>query len=264
MPQDACYRVAMRITFDTNALDKAVRPERCPGIHQALISGSLKGFFSDTIITLEAVENSARVQVFGATRSVTKVNPSEDGSRIEITHTVEQSRKPLQAGGGNLARVQAALQLGMRALRAPPRVGAPRLHDPQDEIYEPDGSTAQLIECQDRFSAIVVAIEARGVGHAKVRLLEEKFAKRHGGPKGTWLTSLRFAQDDNERTAVNRAIAEWADGDAVAAHYAYQNDYLCSDDFGGDSVFDRQNRSWLEDTYGIRFVRLSELAAMVP
>ena len=57
------------------ALDKAVRPERCPGIHRALISGSMKGFFSDTIITLEAVENSARVQVFGDTRSVTKMNP---------------------------------------------------------------------------------------------------------------------------------------------------------------------------------------------
>ena len=251
----------MRITFDTNALDKAVRPERCPSIYEALIAGSLKGFFSDTIITLEAVENSDRVQVFGNTRSVTEVSRSEDGSRIITIRTVEQDRKPLQPGGGNLARVQAALQLGMRALRAPPRVGAPRLSDPQDEIYEPDGSTAQLIECQGRFFAITVAIEARGVGHAKVRALEEKFAKRRGGAKGTWLSSLRFAEDDNERTAVNRAIAEWADGDTVAAHYAYQNDYLCSDDFGGNSVFNRQNRSWLENTYGIKFVRLSELAA---
>ena len=63
-----------------------------------------------------------------------------------------------------------------------------------------------------------------------------------------------------------RPLAEWADGDSVAAHYAYGIDIFCSEDFGkslsNPSVLDAANRVWLTKTFGIQFATLGELAQM--
>jgi hypothetical protein len=57
------------------------------------------------------------------------------------------------------------------------------------------------------------------------------------------------------------------DGDSVAAHYGYDNDFFCTEDFGKGastaSVLDNANRKWLHETFGIRFATLTGLAAMV-
>ncbi len=64
----------MRVTFDTNTLDKVARPERFPKdpqqaefvkVHNAILAGKLKGYFSETIVTLEGIENKDRVSVLG-------------------------------------------------------------------------------------------------------------------------------------------------------------------------------------------------------
>ena len=66
---------------------------------------------------------------------------------------------------------------------------------------------------------------------------------------------------------VSRAIAEWADGDAIAAHYGYGMDYFCTEDEGrnahGPSVLDATNRAWLQGEFGIKFVSLDEIAALL-
>ncbi len=58
----------MRVTFDTNALDKAVRPGRHPKdpnqplfqkVHEALKSTVIEGFVCETMITLEGIPKNA-------------------------------------------------------------------------------------------------------------------------------------------------------------------------------------------------------------
>src|ERR1700686_4730855 len=55
---------SMRVMFDSNTLDRAARPERFPKdprqaeyikVHDALAAGTLKGYFSETLVTLEAI-----------------------------------------------------------------------------------------------------------------------------------------------------------------------------------------------------------------
>ena len=56
----------------------------------------------------------------------------------------------------------------------------------------------------------------------------------------------------------------WADGDTVATHYAYGNDFLCTEDTGKSSsslVFNSSNRHWLQKDYGLSLVSISQLAA---
>jgi hypothetical protein len=78
---------------------------------------------------------------------------------------------------------------------------------------------------------------------------------------------LGCPQDSTEQKKINRAVAEWADGDSVAAHYGYGIDLFCSEDFGKNaspaSVFDDDSRAWLTEVFGIRFVTLGQLADMV-
>ena len=66
-----------RVTFDTNVLDLACRPERFPKdplqplmkkVHDALASGQLEGFYSVTMLTIEGIMRQDRADVFAGTR----------------------------------------------------------------------------------------------------------------------------------------------------------------------------------------------------
>jgi hypothetical protein len=66
---------------------------------------------------------------------------------------------------------------------------------------------------------------------------------------------------------VQRRIAEWADGDAIAAHIAYGNDYFCTRDAakkaGPTSILSARNREWLLREYGARVIAPGDLAAIL-
>jgi hypothetical protein len=73
-----------------------------------------------------------------------------------------------------------------------------------------------------------------------------------------------------ESEEIDDGVAEWADEDALAAHYGYNNDYFCSEDFGraaiarfGRSILDQNNRTWLTTTLGIQFVTIRQLANLL-
>lgn len=81
-------------------------------------------------------------------------------------------------------------------------------------------------------------------------------------PKGAhWQSGLPLIPD-NETMRFAKAVAEWADGDSIAAHYAYGNDLFCTRDMGktagAASVLSLNNRRWLETQFGIEFVSPTE------
>jgi hypothetical protein len=75
---------------------------------------------------------------------------------------------------------------------------------------------------------------------------------------------LNQAQDDREHREIQKAVGEWADGDSIAAHIAYENNCFCTRDAGktadGASILDSGNRKWLEAFYGVQFISLTGLA----
>lgn len=155
----------LRVTFDTNVLDLACRPERFPKdprqpslgrVHDALKNGEIEGFYSVTMLTIEGVMKRDRAQVYGNTRiaigpETISTLKAEDipvslqerwgGQDIEqggVEFRVEQpDRQPLHPEVQ--ARARAAHALGIRALKAPPRTGAFHIHD--DE-----GSSISVLE----------------------------------------------------------------------------------------------------------------------
>jgi hypothetical protein len=131
-------------------------------------------------------------------------------------------------------------------------------------MLEPD--EALLAARLDKFMDAVSAIEARGLGAAQGLALARNFAQRDGVTEH-WYRSLQRAKDVHEERAVQRAVAEWADADSIAAHIGYGIDFFCTEDkgnsAGGAAIFDSTNRAWLTSTYGVKFITLTELAAMI-
>ncbi|HYI81817.1 MAG TPA: hypothetical protein VEX11_01250, partial [Acetobacteraceae bacterium] len=139
--------MALRVTFDTNVLDMACRPELFPNndrqplmrrVHEALANGHIEGFYSATILTIEGIKKKDRARVFAGTRTVMERETSHTARNADlpdairetvggrdvittpITLRVEQpERTPLPPAF--VARVQAAKALGVKALRAVPR-----------------------------------------------------------------------------------------------------------------------------------------------
>jgi len=265
--------MSIKVTFDTSALDRAARPARYPKdprqtefnkVHDSIVAGTLKGYFSETLITLEGIENEDRAGVLGGTRLERQFQRAGPVT-LHVNLIVQQDRKPLHPEFS--ARIQAARSIGMRALRGPARAGEIYVEDPDGTLFEPDGSEDKLSERLNKTAEVARAIEARGAGFAVPSSLAAFFAKRDRTIDIPWSRSLGRARGIPEQRKVQRAIAEWADADSIAAHIGYGMDLFCTEDqgkgAGAPSIFDSKNRAWLEKTYGVKFVTLSQLAAMI-
>ncbi len=135
-------------------------------------------------------------------------------------------------------------------------------------FFEPEPDVLDLAARLEKASEVANAIQARGLGYATAVRLGLKFSERDGKTGEWWFQALRRAQDETERRKVQRAIREWADADSIAAYVGYGIDLFCSEDMGKStggepSVLDEPNRAWLAATFGVKFVTLVELAAMV-
>ena len=162
--------------------------------------------------------------------------------------------------------MKAAKALGFRALRAVPRLGAYQITDPTGEFYLDRSDTEPLQVWIDKACEVARAIEARGVGIAQLKKLGNDLGASHG--PSAWFAFLDHASDIHEQRAVERAFSEWADGDSIAAHVAYDLDVFCSDDVGtsnvNNSILDSNNRAWLNSSYGVKFMTFKELVSNLP
>jgi hypothetical protein len=142
-------------------------------------------------------------------------------------------------------KLKSALTAGVRLMRGGAWMGLPspvEIRDPAlfVQTNDPDREQRQ-IDASAR-------IEARGVGKAAFDAADGWNAQ-----PGVSYNEKIFA----------KACAEWADGELVAAHIAYRNDVLCTNDLAraaGTSIFDPTNRAWLTAEFGVRFATLEELA----
>ena len=268
-----CGTTSLTVTFDTNTLASVVAPETAQrgtgasgaNVAAAVRAGRIRGFFSETVITLEGIKNVDRADILGRTRMVSDAS-STSKNNITLTVGVRHVRNPLDPRSS--ARVRAALDLGMRPLRTAARIGGYHLGDQDCELYEPDEGILELIHCMDKVNVLTTEIAKRGVGQAIAVKLGLQFSQRDRveSPE-LFLQGLGRAKDRSERRKVAEAIREWADGDSVAAHYGFGMKLFCSEDFrkngASRSVLDHDNRQWLSTNFGIEFVTLAELARRV-
>jgi hypothetical protein len=262
----------MKITLDSNVYRKVASPDifvKDPRhsafvvIHNAVVAGCATGYISETVLTLEGIQNSQRPEYFAASELDVKFTETPNEHRA-IDLTIEVG--PRGSGHPGLhpmaaSHISRALQVGMRLLRAP-RIGLPSPTEPDEANFAVD---ADVSARQKRFSELSRQLESRGFGIAAAKCVGHAINNRLGKPTDPWFGNLSQTTDTNERAAIVRAVAEWSDGDTIAAHYAYGNDVLCTEDLAGNSarksVFDQETRNWLAANYGVEMCTVTQLAA---
>jgi len=219
---------------------------------------------SETLATLEGIQKADRGQYFASVKP--KVNFEEeefpDGT-IKIGISMEPNNSLHPGLHAIVIRWRTeAIKLGARFMRCP-RIGTPKPPQFIDSDYVPETDNERS-DRQDRFSKILQTIDSKSVGISVAKRIGDNINVRLDAQQ-PWFANLDSPLDIHEERSVERAIGEWADGDTVAAHYAYRNDLLCSEDIAksaaGNSIFEQSIRTEMAEEFGIKFVTINELAA---
>ena len=262
----------LRITFDTNTAAKLVTAYRARRdgnwakygdlpegvILTAIEDGRVVPFATNVSLDLEGIpkaERKAYFSAFGFTSSE------------EISTSPNQYVFNLKAGSTHEVRIHEIqenrytdfVNLGGKFLNHS-RIGQERLSPIVHENLADDVLFA-VKERLDRTSMISREIEGWGCGIAWIKAIGHEL-----DPAVPWFKALgRAAVDFDDRVA--NAISEWADGDAVSAHYGYGNDVFCTNDrasgAGAASVFSAANRKRLSQDYSVALCDLTEVQAML-
>jgi hypothetical protein len=245
----------MRVTFDSNVWEKVYdrRDTQCAVIRDALTAGKIEGFICEAGFRIEAIQKKQRAAYFAQPHLGFRfggIVEREGRSYYHMSVGPEDDRHPglpaVQA-----ARLQEALKSGFRLMRALAWMGLPapqELRDPTMFVPETLKSANQRQQRQIEASA---RIDARGVGKAAFDAL------------GGWNLPMTAPNDEKK---FHKACAEWADGELVSAHIAYQHDTLCTDDRAKTakvSILNPANRAWLTAHYGVVFKTIDELTAEI-
>ena len=258
----------MRVTFDSNEWEDVTCPDRCrerPERHRALVKvhnaireGVIRGFICEVVATLEGLQRKERSE-FLAKQTVEphvldQVLPDGTTTPIIIIAPDQSHRPALQLVLTD--NLRSAQSIGMRVMTT---LRYSELVFPS-MFYAEESDDLVLIIGPVRFS-----IEQRGLGRSKLAEFALALGARGTGVQVYFdIPDVPLSASDRKKVA--EYVAEWADGDAVSCHMAYHNDFFCTEDFGKGartSILDLKNREWLRNTYGVKFVTLNELAAMV-
>lgn len=258
------------VTFDSNVWRPVGDPARFPNdpmhasftkIHGALHSGQIEGRLSETVFTLEGIARADRKNLLSSYKP--KIGITEEvlpGGRIHLGFSIGPD---LTAHSGNNSYLSShlndALALGFKLMHCH-RVAGFINPDIKAEWYAQ--TPIPTTDVANKFGEVGRKIEAAGAGIAWIKSIGTANAQS----AEHWSQGLANAPSTEDKTIAS-AVAEWADGDMVSAHVAYQNHYICTRDTakaaGSNSVFSPSNRVWLERDYGVKFVSPVELANLV-
>jgi hypothetical protein len=257
--------MVVRVTFDSNVWESIVDAEmrikddseREPfvRIRSAIEQNRMAGYICDAVANLEAIKIKERAAFFsGQKLQPTLIRVAEDTVSVSMAPSQEHRKDLMPVLADRLSR---AVSGGFRLMRFPQH-GTPLL---PASYYsdEPEGHFEKSCE-------INAAILERGVGKSIYDKLALKLAAKDDSRGGHFFGLPDVAMTVEEEKAVSTAVAEWADGETVACHFAFGNDILCTGDVGGrhgkrQSILNDENRIWLAELYGFRFSDVLELCS---
>lgn len=142
----------------------------------------------------------------------------------------------------------------------------PELQDAANRIELTEEHHRDIWALLLRIDDVCTAIEERGVGMSPLLAIGRRIQDRLRMTDAAWYDGLNQASDEAEKREIADAFSEWADGDSVALHVGYELDVFCTHDRakpGRPSVFNTENRDWLAQAFGVRFMTLGELARTI-
>ena len=259
-------RIEMKVTFDSNVWRWVVDPDATPNseeksvyrqLHELCLKGVIFGHLSVSMFAWEAVNRLDRKSILEKDAALTIRKPlkEKDGCFFQVIEIGPDRTIHPGTPEKFMYYLSKARSLGFKLMRIP-RLGYlynRDIADDDDEIWAPHDE-----DMSKYFSECVRVIEELGGGMSQLRAF--------GGPSiGLgWLEKIKLASPDKAKF-IAKAVAEWADGDSVAAHLAYKNDLFCTKDngrgAGAHSVMHPENASTLARHFGFKKVSPVEALA---
>lgn len=258
----------VQITFDSNVFPIVVNPERYPNeqslasfqkINLSIKSGNAKGFLAETVFTLEAIKKVDRPEFFNkySPKIIFQENFVDDGMTMNINVAPDNTSHP----GNNdylALDLNNALELEFKILPST-RLGWIKNPDLKQEWFV-QLAGQELILYENKVAEVLQKIEKKSCGSYKLKQIGSQYNSQ------SWIDGLKKAPDSEDK-AIKKAFAEFADGDSIAFHIAYTNQYFCTRDNAGNagqnSVLSENNRKWLRQDYGVNFISPEDLAQIL-
>lgn len=258
----------MRVSLDSNVWEwlfdasaEASVP-RCR-ILTAVRSHRMRAFVCDAAVRIEAIARKQRASylaastpLFGPTGVVQR-----GGRPLRQFSLMPDDRRHPGIPGIQADRLGAAQEHELRLMRGLSWISLPRAVCSLEYVSEAPEQREQREALQH---AVFDGLTQRGVGKARFDAIVERIDQQAGRRLPGWSGLARLGEQERKR--LTRACSEWADAELIAAHVGYGNDMLCTEDRArraGRSVFDQDQRRWLSDRYGVRFITIAELLNML-
>lgn len=261
-----------KITFDSNVWRLVLDPEKfsndpeieyCRQINEYIKKGYLLPCISETMFTYEAINKVNRKEFFANYKAEIEASPlpSKDGmTGIRFTIKPDVSYHP----GNNSyfsKYLEKAIHLNFKILKCV-RIGGivnPEITEDmflvQDEV-----EMHYRLDTSAKVSKIIEDELKCGFHHIK------EIGIKYSPTLNDWKEGIKNAPD-SVNVNIAKAVAEWADGDSIAAHIAYKNDYFCTRDkaisAGNTSILSSNNLAVLKKKYGLKIISIKELNGII-
>lgn len=245
------------VTFDSNVWEQIVDESKrndsstYTAIYNHILNNEIEPYFFEGIVIQENIPKNQRKEFIKNFKPTISIQIGDEPPRVS-----EGTRAP-ELSDYLKETIPKALEMGFKFIRTP-RIGWLGI-DPSAE-YAAKDLMYSLDDRLERTFEIGEFIESRGAGKAK---LDSSIATNNGA------SLVQKTQNDTNLSnkQYSQNVAEWVDGDALAAHYGYGIDYFCTNDrasgAGSNSVFHTSNLNQIKQKYGIKVVAPDELLSII-
>ncbi|MDE0015813.1 MAG: hypothetical protein OXU51_06470 [Candidatus Poribacteria bacterium] len=250
----------MNMTFDTNIWEPMIEEEKphLIEIKNKILDGRIRAYIPEITLDLEAIQRKERSEFFGnyEPRITVEYLPPENGTlRMQVGFGPNTELHP-GIHPKQWDKLLKARDLGFKVLGMT-NFGTVRTKEIPDDMYIQHDDIEEFWRYAELLKNCNDFIVGLGCGRAAYDQFRAQFNLEGSGGQ--------TLPEEQERK-FSEAIAEWVDGEALSAHYAAGNDFFCTDDKAGDagtgSIFHSQNRTQLEEKFGIKIISSCEAAQL--
>lgn len=252
----------MLITLDSNVWEKMVCPDDALNtdpkfpiykeLNQFIGKEGLDFVISETVFSLEAIGRKERKKFFsGYTPKIDMADNNEESQQSSISIAIGPNDDLFPDLSAQLLRkANIAFELGIKVLQLP------RIAIPSPNVIHSHRYPATLAHIEATFSAAEFIEDQLNCGYSWLTKLFDK----HNLPD---IFLSVYELPSYEENNVSKAIAEWADGDSIAAHIGYGGRYFCTNDkasnAGSGSVMHPKNIEILHKKFCLNVVSPEDL-----
>lgn len=263
----------MNVTFDSNVWEKLVvtkceEGSKYAALKKLIQQEKIRPYICEIAISLESIMKKERVNFWN------NYEPKIDFEHIDSTENTDGSatiRNRVMFAPNNdrhpglhptlINNLKLAEQLGFKVLRMT-NLGTARADqipkamlidfDNLDDFWE---YAEKVSNCGDR----IIELKCGGYDYFKFKSVN--------CVEGLPFVEIIQKIDNSKHKLFAKAVAEWADGDSIAAHYAYGNKIFCTEDraksAGTRSIFSSNNISIIKEEYNIDVLSIDEVLDVI-